>query len=234
MTEENREQRSARISREVGIDPYIFDINKWRRISANGIEPQTSWLEDPVDPRPGEVELCRQWIRLFAIPTKGMGRGGLTSYGYKHHVEDWTARTGDPYTQTDFHDRRWTGSYHYVSNGEFIAAAIAEGYRAVRDGRGSINAVFDFTVPRAHGVIEARKAAKAQEMAAALRSIVASYSPAEAHEPHLSRYLLNLIRRAERHELAAQRWAHLAKAKREEQAREQEALRLQHWRKATR
>jgi hypothetical protein len=61
---------------------------------------------------------CR-WLSQFA-KTKSLNRRG-TSYGLKHIAE------------------RDIG---YITNGVFIAAAIAEGFRVRREGRRSPNAVF--------------------------------------------------------------------------------------------
>ena len=50
------------------------------------------------------------------------------SYVLKHRVEDWT---------------KLEGRQEYVANGAFIVAAIREGYRAIQDEPGSLNARFN-------------------------------------------------------------------------------------------
>ena len=54
-----------------------------------------------------EVEKCREWISIFAKPQKSINPKAY-SYTLKHRVENWANK--------------------YVSNGDFIKAALLEGY----------------------------------------------------------------------------------------------------------
>jgi hypothetical protein len=74
----------------------------------------------PIDPE--QVSICRVWIREYCTPRKTINTSS-TSYGLKHRVENFCRNLGTP---------------HYISNGAFIAAALAEGYRA--EANGGINA----------------------------------------------------------------------------------------------
>ena len=89
------------------------------RIDANGIVHK----EPGSPPVPSEVELCRDWLLLYATPATSCGR--RSSYGLKHDVEKWAGR--------------------YVSNGAFILAALKNGYR-VRSWPDSINATFFMSI----------------------------------------------------------------------------------------
>lgn len=55
-----------------------------------------------------EVAQCREWIRIFVKPQKSINPKAY-SYSLKHRVEDWGSS--------------------YVSNGDFIRAALLEGYK---------------------------------------------------------------------------------------------------------
>ena len=77
-----------------------------------------------------EVAICRAWIRLACRPTKGI-RGNANSYALKHAVEAWSAKAWE---------------HAYISNGAFIAAAVAEGYRGAPAFKGSPNACFALRV----------------------------------------------------------------------------------------
>ena len=81
---------------------------------------------DDTPPLPAQVEVCRQWLSLFARPRKTINVR-RSSYGLKHAVEAWASG--------------------YVSNGAFIAAAVAEGYRVRQIGRGT-NANFNMSFLR--------------------------------------------------------------------------------------
>lgn len=63
-----------------------------------------------------QVVLCRVWLRAHARPS--LGPEDRSSYGYKHDVENWIRSA---YNSADC----------YISNGAFVAAAIAEGYDPV-------------------------------------------------------------------------------------------------------
>jgi len=128
MTLETPDERLERL--RAGLPFWYRD--KWRRVSANGIEPHGSSKEDPRDPEPEQVSACRAWLREFAAPTKTIRRE-RSSYQYKHAVED---------------SARALGVSLYVSNGAFIVAAIAEGYRLERDDYSSQNALFALTLLR--------------------------------------------------------------------------------------
>jgi hypothetical protein len=110
------------------------------RITSNGLYPAPNLAggleKDPHDPSAKEVDIARKWIRAHATPRKRIERK-ISSYGLKHHVEDWTAANGER---------------AYVSNGAFIAAAVLEGYRYVQAGEGSPNAFFNMSVPSRGGV----------------------------------------------------------------------------------
>ena len=93
-------------------------------IDANGVVVREAG--DP--PYPSEIEICRQWLQLFAQPTARCGR--RSSYGLKHDVEKWAGK--------------------YVSNGAFITAAIAEGYRT-RTWPGSPNTCFFMSIRKEAG-----------------------------------------------------------------------------------
>ncbi len=104
-------------------------------------------------PNPGEVECCRAWLREWATPRKTLNTR-RSSYGLKHDVERASQRQGVSYlanlptndpSASELFDRI------YVSNGAFIAAAIAEGYRLTPTQPGSPNAFFNFTVRRRAG-----------------------------------------------------------------------------------
>lgn len=72
-----------------------------------------------------QVDLCKEWIRLFCIPRKRENtRYG--SYGLKHLVEEYYGG--------------------YVSNGAFIAAAEESGYEVIPQGSNSPNAGFRFWI----------------------------------------------------------------------------------------
>lgn len=122
-------------------------VREWARVSANGIEPNSTWKEDETDPVPAQIEKCREWLRAHAEPTRGIRRRH-SSYGLKHAVERWTRAPGRSYDQTDHFGRKWTGDYFYVSNGAFIAAALDEGYRAQRVRPGCLNAFFNLHVKK--------------------------------------------------------------------------------------
>jgi len=104
--------------------------DKWERVSDNGLEPNRDWPVDPEAPAQDQVDVCREWLRLHAEPTKNIRRAAY-SYALKHVVEKWVAKSGH---------------HKYVSNGAFIAAALQEGYRAKRATSGSLNARFNMQV----------------------------------------------------------------------------------------
>jgi hypothetical protein len=117
---------------------------EWERIGSYGLVPTSDSIKeakrnsdprgtsnDSKGPNPKEVEICREWIRLFASPTKTL-RVARSSYGLKHQVEDWTQKK----------------SSTYIANGAFIEAARLEGYRMERAAFGSPNAVFNMKIDR--------------------------------------------------------------------------------------
>jgi len=69
----------------------------------NSLKPAREIPSDSCD----EVEKCREWIRLFTKTQKSINNKAY-SYSLKHRVEDWANK--------------------YVSNGDFIKAALLEGY----------------------------------------------------------------------------------------------------------
>ena len=79
----------------------------------------TSSTEDPEELKQideHQIDVCMAWLEEFAKPKKSI-KQGISSYSYKHVVEEWCSRIGKP---------------EYISNGAFIVAAIRLGYRAVR------------------------------------------------------------------------------------------------------
>ena len=76
--------------------------------SANSLKPAREIPSDSGD----EVEKCQEWIRLFAKTQKSINLKAY-SYALKHRVEDWANK--------------------YVSNGDFIKAALLEGYNFSQD-----------------------------------------------------------------------------------------------------
>ncbi len=77
-------------------------------------------------PDPRQVVVCRRWIRWFVRPRKTIN-SRRSSYGLKHDAENWAGI--------------------YVTNGAFIAAAVAEGYRYEQIDRGP-NANFNMGFAR--------------------------------------------------------------------------------------
>jgi hypothetical protein len=114
----------TRRKRAIAID--VFDCDRWTHISSAGLEPNGG-TERLNAPDPDEVDICNAWLRAHAKPTKTI-RHDHSSYGYKPAVE------------------RWAGTY--ISNGAFIVAALAQGYRAERTDYGTSNADFALRVPR--------------------------------------------------------------------------------------
>lgn len=92
------------------------------KLFANGLTPDSR--ATPIDAT--QVATCRRWIRWFARPRKSFDLR-TSSYGLKHQVESWAGR--------------------YVTNGAFIAAALAEGYR-VKQIHGGPNAHFNMSFRR--------------------------------------------------------------------------------------
>ena len=124
----------------------------WIEVTANGVWPAPSLCggvegPDRRAPNSEEIAICREWLRLFAVPTKTF-RARHSSYGLKHTVEEWTETGRRTFQMIDPHGRPWSGSRHYVSNGAFIAAALVEGFRAKRTHSGSPNVFFNMTRPR--------------------------------------------------------------------------------------
>lgn len=77
-----------------------------------------------------QVALVVGWLRACARRTKTIRRN-RDSYGLRAHIVEWY---------------RTQGSEVYVSNGAVIAAALAEGYRAVRTRPEAPNAFFDMAL----------------------------------------------------------------------------------------
>jgi len=74
---------------------------------------------DRTPPDRREISVCKRWLRRHAAPQEKLNPR-TNSYGLKHEVE--RERLDKP------------GVDYYVSNGAFIAAAIALGYRCKRIG----------------------------------------------------------------------------------------------------
>ena len=101
---------------------------------------------DHREPPPGEIEICRAWIREWVTPRKSINYR-RSSYGLKHDVERASRADGVSYAMIDRQGRPWTADRVYASNGSFIAAALLEGYRMVRTaGLGSPNAHFNMSI----------------------------------------------------------------------------------------
>ena len=83
--------------------------------------------ENVEPPNPHEVQLCTNWLRAFATKRKSLQRRA-TSASYKTAVEKWAGE--------------------YVSNGAFIAAAVAEGYTIREDDFSPRNAHLNIVLPR--------------------------------------------------------------------------------------
>ena len=99
-------------------------------------------------PSPPQVETAREWIRAHARPRKTLNTT-RSSYGLKHSVEASSCGAGLVYLQRDHQGRMWPSPRLYISNGAFIAAAILEGYLAVRCRWNSPNVHFNMGLPRA-------------------------------------------------------------------------------------
>ena len=82
--------------------------------------------ENPA-PDPQQVAMCSRWLRRFATTRKSVSRAA-SSATYKVAVE------------------KWGGAY--VSNGAFIAAAVAEGFTAVPNDFFPSTAFFNISPPR--------------------------------------------------------------------------------------
>jgi hypothetical protein len=143
-----RLERRDRIGREVAVDPHIFDLPRWRRVSANGFEPNTDAPEDSHDPDPEEVRLAHDWLDLHVVRTMHIAPRHSYSYGCKHRVENWTETFGPHNGQIDPSGRRWGAPYHYISNGAFIRAALDASFTARRCCPGCLNGYFNFTCKR--------------------------------------------------------------------------------------
>lgn len=89
------------------------------RVTPNGLWRADDNIRHPWGyPEYVEVEHCIRWLRKFAIRTRTI-RPHLSSYGYKHIVEEWAG--------------------YYICNGAFIVALYLEGYMTVSDIPGSLN-----------------------------------------------------------------------------------------------
>lgn len=98
-------------------------------------------------PSPPQVDAAREWIRAHARPRKTLNTT-RSSYGLKHSVEASSCGAGLVYLQRDPQGRMWVSKRRYVSNGAFIAAAILEGFLAVRCRWNSPNVYFNMGLPR--------------------------------------------------------------------------------------
>ncbi len=117
--------------------------DQWERVSAWGLEPHCHTTAynalKPADsgtaaPNEIEVQAAREWLRAYAKKTVNI-RKTYTSYGMKHLVERRAAVEG---------------RHQYVSNGAFIEAALAEGYKMERAARASVNAFFNMAPSSKH------------------------------------------------------------------------------------
>lgn len=85
-------------------------------------------------PQPAQVEVCRAWLREHARPTRTIRRNATTEW-LSTLVTAWTRATG-AFTEeeqvNEYTGERFHTDHVYVSEGAFLAAARAEGYRAQR------------------------------------------------------------------------------------------------------
>jgi len=93
------------------------------QVWANGLVA----CEQDCPPDPSQIEICRRWLRAFCLPRKALYTT-YSSYGLKHIAENWVGA--------------------YATNGAFIAAAFAEGYRVVPTRRGGPNAYFNLAIKK--------------------------------------------------------------------------------------
>ncbi len=100
-------------------------------------------------PLPAQVEVCRAWLVEHARPTGAIARK-FTSDGFRRLVTAWTQAT-KKFTdreQLNVHTgERYFSDRVYVTNGAFLAAALAEGYRAQKV-HGSHDAWFNIAYHR--------------------------------------------------------------------------------------
>jgi RecA-family ATPase len=110
----------------------------YEKITARGLWDGWSGPDEPPPPPDeGQVALCQEWLRLFAVRTDDV-QDGRTSYGLKHAVEAWSETLDRP--------KPGDARYLYVSNGALIEAALREGFAVERVDYGSVNARFNFAV----------------------------------------------------------------------------------------
>ena len=104
------------------------DVDAHGVVNDGGGGSPHAFLEDV---REDVVTKVREWIDRHCEATKHVRRAGpgpISSYGWKHVAEN--------------------GIDEYVANGEFIAAAIRAGYRAVQCDPRSPNAYFNMRLRR--------------------------------------------------------------------------------------
>lgn len=92
--------------------------------------------------RAGSIDICRQWLRRYCRPRKTINNRAY-SYSLKHCVERRLEASGR---------RQWIG------NGEFIAAAIAEGYEVhplteINHDPNNPNVLFSMALPRRNSAL---------------------------------------------------------------------------------
>ena len=92
-------------------------------VNANGLGDSKEEPPDPVQISMAKIFITQCCMHLKQVKLRG------SSYGWKHDAESWfqDGSEGGP--------RRPHGAPPYISNGAFIAAAIALGYRFKRIGR---------------------------------------------------------------------------------------------------
>jgi hypothetical protein len=110
-------------------------------VNANGVSDKK---DDANPPDPVEVKMARIFIEECCVELKNIkSRGGSSSYGWKHIAEHWFQDGKEGAS------RRPTGAPPYISNGAFIAAAIALEYKTKRlPGAASLNVFFNMSLSR--------------------------------------------------------------------------------------
>ena len=109
-------------------------------VNGNGVS-DTKDAANP--PNPEEVKMAREFIEQCCVELKNIKvKGASSSYGWKHSAEGWfrDGNVGAAYLPK--------GANAYISNGAFIAAAIALGYKTKRQSPKSPNVYFNMSLTR--------------------------------------------------------------------------------------
>jgi hypothetical protein len=125
------------------VDTIKKVMKDWPDLSSNGFRCSERRLGYPDRHDEWRVWMLRehevgQFVRATEYlatrrKRKLVDRGGRSSYGWKHRAESW-------------HKDRHPGADYYISNGMFIAAAIAAGFEIFRPpGYGGPNCLFNIS-----------------------------------------------------------------------------------------